>query len=256
MIKKMKKTKNQRFLSYPYLRSHMNKRGGHVGIVLSFVIFVTFLVFLYTITEPAIKVDKGKEDLLEFLKAELINEFKEDMTSITLKIEESVSENCVIIGFDEIKTEEKIVVKDDETDTLLESSFEDGKVRIKINGAENIKVYSSKEFENGNSLSGCAIIDEEEYKIGAVRTTEEMFEKKIMELEKEISNGGYEAVKERLKIPSGDEFGFVFENGTRDVIAKTKEKEITTNIFVEEIPIQYIDNQANKKPGFLKIKVW
>ncbi len=28
-----------------------NKRGSHVGVVVSFVIFVTFLIFLYTILD-------------------------------------------------------------------------------------------------------------------------------------------------------------------------------------------------------------
>jgi len=86
---------------------------------------------------------------------------------------------------------------------------------------------------------------------------EQIFESKIISLAEFIKDkNNYEAVKKRLEIPSGDEFGFIFEDGNREIIAKTEEKEITTNIFVEEIPIQYIDNQANKKPGFLRIKVW
>jgi hypothetical protein len=48
--------------------------------ILSFVIFVTFLVFLYSALEPAIKTQKEKDSLLDFLEVEIINNMTRDLT--------------------------------------------------------------------------------------------------------------------------------------------------------------------------------
>ena len=66
---------------------------------------------------------------------------------------------------------------------------------------------------------------------------------------------GYENLKDELKIPVGSEFGFSFTNRTSGVVG-TEEKNISTSIYAEEIPIQYIDGEANINPGFISIKVW
>lgn len=52
----------------------MNKKGSHVGMMLSFVIFITFIVFLYSILQPLLTMRQNKEFALESLKIELVNE--------------------------------------------------------------------------------------------------------------------------------------------------------------------------------------
>jgi len=65
----------------------------------------------------------------------------------------------------------------------------------------------------------------------------------------------YESIKDELKIPPGSEFGFslIYSNQTR---IGTEQKEISTNIYSEEIPVQYVDRQANINSGFINILVW
>ena len=72
-----------------------NKRGSHVGIVLSFVIFVTFLAFLYTIIEPTIKIQQDKESLLNYLKIELMETFSADLTSTSITINKSLPQRVL-----------------------------------------------------------------------------------------------------------------------------------------------------------------
>jgi len=251
----MNKTKNQRFLACPNRHSYLNKRASHVGVVLSFVIFITFIIFLYSITEPATNIDRGKQDLLNFLKIELVKDFSADLTEETIVIDKNIQDDCV-----RIDTEDDNLVSvavDEETGEVLESYFDGDKVEIKRGDSNDIKVYYSKEFSNGESISGCVDIGEDDYNLGLVRTTENIFESKIINFSGFIDNSqGYEEIKQKYKMATGDEFGFIFEDGERNVIVETKEKEVSTDIFVEEIAIQYVDNEAHIKPGFLKIKVW
>ncbi len=233
----------------------MNRKASHVGVVLSFVIFITFIIFLYSITEPATTVDRGKEDLLEYLKTELIRDFSADMTTETILIKDSVVSDCVRIDTED--GDLTTIAKDEETGNILESYFDGNKVEIKRNSATNLKVYYSEEFPEIYSSLGCTDLNEEDYEFGLVRTMEEIFESRILNFSNFINNSqGYDSIKEEYNIPPGSEFGFAFEDGNRNVLVETQDKDVSTDIYVNEVTIQYIDNEANIKPGFIRIKVW
>ena len=65
----------------------------------------------------------------------------------------------------------------------------------------------------------------------------------------------YTILKEELKIPFGTEFGFslVYSNGTKK---GTKEQDISANVYVREIPTQYIDANITILSGFINVEVW
>ena len=232
-----------------------NKRGTHVGVILSFLIFVTFLAFLYSITEPATRVSRDKLDLLEYLKVELLNKFSEDMSSVTVRIINTGS--CG--KFEDFGGLEELgVVVKDEAEEIVESYVE-------LNGDTEVSSYSglmkfyySTQFNRGSSLGCSSLIDSSDYEISIFRTTEQIFESKIINTSESIESipGYYEELKEELGVPFDDNFGFTFSNSTKDFITGTEEKDIGVDIYSEEIPIQYIDDKANINPGFLNIRVW
>jgi hypothetical protein len=129
----------------------------------------------------------------------------------------------------------------------------DDKVRVDNNNAKLIKIYYSEEFEiNPGSDDSCG--GEGDYGLGLVRTEEHIFESKIQAMVADF-DANYSEIKDRLNIAPGDEFGFSFTNESDDTI-NTPEKNVSVNIYVREVPIQYIDSEANIKPGFLNIRVW
>ncbi len=234
------------------------KKASHVGIVLSFVIFITFIIFIFSITEPLTTVERGKQDLLKFLRVELINEFSADMTAETIIIKNTTVPECVMINTEDASNL-VTVAKNEETGETLDSYFDGDKIKIKRNGAVQIKVYYSKKFINGQDISGCnnPITEGKDFDFGLVRTLKYVFNSSIVNFSQYISTSeNYDAIKARFGIPASDNFGFVFEDGERNIIVQTQEKEVSTDIYVEEVPIQYVDNEANIKPGFIKIKVW
>jgi hypothetical protein len=58
-----------------------------------------------------------------------------------------------------------------------------------------------------------------------------------------------------LKIPEGVNFGYgiILSNGTS---FETKGEELSTNIYMRERPIEYVDSNGNVLMGALKIKIW
>ena len=58
------------------------KKGSHVGVMLSFVIFITFVVFLFVIFESKINFFQDKESYLEFIEKALLEKFDSDLANI------------------------------------------------------------------------------------------------------------------------------------------------------------------------------
>ena len=108
-----------------------SKRGSHVGVVLSFVMFVTFLIFLYSILEPQLKVERDKEAFLEYLKRDLVQNFYEELTVVITKsvheLESQgnlVNQNCMSIPVGEIDVAGKNYLVRDSDENLVGGEFD------------------------------------------------------------------------------------------------------------------------------------
>lgn len=239
-----------------------DKKGSHVGVVLSFVIFITFLAFLYSVLEPRLKIQKDKESFLDYLRLEILERVSNNLISISVTIEKTNPQFCVQLDdfVSELNLNPVIMAKGTEGE-LFPTQISEENLQIDRGAGEEFffKIYSSEEFEeiSGGDFSPCkAYQKDEEYTIGLMRNDLYVFEKKIIELKEDYeSEDGYEDLKETLKIPKGTEFGFSFiqSNGT---ILEANGQEGATDIFVREIPIQYVDQEANTLLGTLNIKIW
>jgi hypothetical protein len=237
------------------------KRGSHVGIVLSFIIFVTFMFFLYTTLEPAIKIKEDKQFILNYLEIELIGKLSGSLTSITLVIGKDVNQDCIELEnfLDKELINKKLIVKNNleevlESKSLEESLFVDrGDDQVdffKIRVSEEFEEIEEGEMENCKELKE----DNEGYKIGSIKSNKYLFETRIIEL-KENYVSDYDSIKKELNISTGNEFGFdfIYNNGT---VVGTEIGETKRDIYIEEIPVQYVDKEANILPGVIRIKVW
>jgi len=253
-----------RFLANSKPLRALNKRGSHVGMVLSFVIFVTFLIFLYSILEPATKTQKDKQALLDYLKIELIERFSADLTSATVSTRggQENKYKCLEINYSILDIEDpqniSLVIYNEtrgpvsfkfEGDYLIIDKFGDGQQFFKI-------YYSEEPLNNSAGASVCeGIIKSDEWAtVGLIRTDEYIFETKIIDLINEYETS-YGNLKNELNIPIGSEFGFSFTYTNKTVIG-TSEKNVSTSVYAEEIPIQYIDREASVNSGFINIRVW
>ncbi len=59
----------------------ISKKGSHVGMMLSFGIFIIFLVFLYSILQPMIKIEQDKKLVLNDLIGGLVEMLDSDSTT-------------------------------------------------------------------------------------------------------------------------------------------------------------------------------
>lgn len=242
-----------------------NRSGSHVGIMLSFVIFITFLIFLYTIIKPVTDTGTDKRTTLEYLKLVIMENVSANFTSTSIQINESANPNkdCIIVeGLllpPGLNPPPYIIVKNEEGS--MEDIYYDaqGYANLKIDREDRdmtfFRIYNSPEFPLiGDETLNCDSVGIDEYKFGLIKSDTYLFEENLEELILEYDED-YEGLKEGLNIPDEIDFGFNFtkSDGTSESVGEAPQ---TANVYADDIPIQYIDSNANILPGNLKIKIW
>jgi hypothetical protein len=242
------------------------KIASHVGMMLSFAIFVTFIIFLYSITRPAINIGEDKSSILSYVETGIIKNTTANLTSVSLQIENpNPGQNCVVFqnflfGMSEsIDYYYNAIVKNESN--AIQPTYEN-LYDLKVNRLEKkntfFRIYFSPNFTKltKSSISPCSDLKENiDYKIGSITIDRYMFEKKIIQVV-DSYNQDYEKLKEELKIPVGNEFWFNFTKSDGTSMAPIQPDTQGANVFSNDIPIQYVDPNANIQSGFINIRVW
>lgn len=258
------------------------KRGSHVGRVLSFVIFIVFFVYFYSLLGPEIFVDTNKDYLTDYLEEEIKNNITGSIDSRTMTIDDSQSEKCVLLmDLLDYTEEERIAVEneDGENVTLRKEKDKDNVFLLREdNDNEFFKIYSSEEFEELQEekyprtppptpaippfTAGGTTCNQHTPKLyeGTNYTihTSGIKEGVLLSLFKKLKENyesDYEELKTYFNFPQANDFGFglELENGT---IIQTPEPDIKKNVYVQRMPVEYYTENTERKQGFLIIRVW
>jgi len=246
-----------------------SKKGSHVGVVVSFVVFVTFLIFLYTIIQPATARERDKSYVLDYLTLNIIGNSTGDITTMIANVQDADDKDCInlqnILSTDEPTPEGKI------PELMFEhlSFTSNGENFPYERSGQGILVQTGAWFDGvvtitmseditklEASVEGC---NPHPYTVGYIKTFSEIFETKMYELNESYYTD-YEALKIALGIPSGTEFNFYIYDSMRSeppiIKAENYEPPTDRSVFVQETPIQYLDENGNRMFRFLKVEVW
>lgn len=233
-----------------------NKKASHVGVILSFVIFVTFLIFLFSILGSPIKLPSNKEPLIDYLKVELTQKFSSNLTIVTIALGSPAGKDCVEIPNTIYNFSNLYLVVKNKSDNIVASKHQVGVATIDWSGGESFyKIFYSEDALDVPGSFSCS--DPYTLQLGnisSVRKSEYFNTDKIDDFFSNYTSD-YDALKAELNVPQNTEFGLSFTNATEDTIS-TEEIDAAIDIFSREIPIQYFDKSANVNSGFINIKVW
>ncbi len=236
------------------------KKGSHVGVIISFVVFITFLIFIFVALRPLLKTDREKEASLEYVQPRLLEYLSNDLTTAGFYLNNNVSLQQSCLKFINISlgqsglNESSLFVKNSLNNNLLFGwQSPSGDLTVQ-NTAQNrfFKIYFSSSISSQrSSLSGCQDINEGDYTAGLVKTEKKIFEKNIANAIASYKSD-YDALKQKIGI-SGTDFGFdfIYENGTA---IGTPENQNTAN--TKEASINYMSADLNSSYGKLIIKIW
>lgn len=235
----------------------INKKGSHVGIILSFVIFIFFVTSLYTILYPATQKKEEKRQILESASELLIKNMSYELISNVLNIE-SFTLQVTISCFSVPNISDKnVIVKKLGTSDIISSKIESNNLLIKWDTLKKFEIYHSEKFAASTaSLSSCSGIPQGEYNFGVTKTKKYVFIDDVDGIKKNYETE-YIQLKDSLSIPAGVEFWFEFVKDDGTKISPTK-PDIDSNIekYKKETIVEYFDSNANIKVGYLNFEVW
>ena len=234
------------------MKNLVGKKASHVGIVLSFIVFVTFVIFIFSVLEPRLRINLDKESLLDNIKIKFLDEVSAELSTIGIFINSAPGSGCELLlmslekvsGFD-------AVVKDNNGYIVGSKTQSESLLKIDWNQADNFyKVYSSEEnlydysFPSGTF---CVVTD---FKISSTRDDKYVFEKKLTEF---ITANNFDS----LNIPDGTGFDVMFEDADGNNLEGVgKEPPGSISVYSDRFSIQYFDDNADIKTGFITIRIW
>lgn len=240
-----------------------NKIGSHVGMMISFMIFIIFVVFLIAIFWPSLNVNSARETILESTKINLLNYFSSNLTTISVHIKstKNLLQNCVDFQQLTALTETGLTGSNmgikNSAGSLIGFEFKEVSNILGISSDKTnrfFRIYASLGISaTEGTYSACDILTANDYDIGLVRIESKIFEKSIKDAIVLYDNS-YSTLKQNLGV-TGGEFGFdfVYENGT---VIGTEKAPQGADISTTRVPIDYIDGNLDTHVGDLVIKAW
>jgi len=229
-----------------------NKRGSHVGMVLSFTLFITFLIFTYFIIGPPITL-KNEGQTIELIKKQVFEKLLEDVIVIRAYDVDNTN-GCVELTDPSYFSNPQVLAKnsnDIEIGSTISST-------ISVLGGEGfMKIYlTNSSFKKQTSWSGssCASILPKNI-IEEKRFTETGILNLI-----NLVNNSYEEMKEEFDIRN-EEFSIHFAYNDSYVVGEERTiihgyEQVKTDIYARTFNINYLDIHGNEKIGGLIIKAW
>jgi hypothetical protein len=227
------------------------KKGSHVGVIASFSIFMLFLVALYLIVEPTIKTQKDKRLILDYLNLRIKEEFSANFTTIVIANSSSSNRVCASFNKNEVGVNgQNAYAKDKNNDYIEIDNSNPNTLLVKWVGNESfIKIFFSEESFNSLPPTICANTSNN-YQIESTTKEKQLFEAKIV-----YGMSDFVSLKNTINISKENDWGmgFVYNNGTT---ISSGAIDTLREIYAQEMPITYIDRNANLVSGKLVVSIW
>jgi hypothetical protein len=185
----------------------MNKRGlSHIEFVVSFAIFVGFLVFAFVFFNP-LQSQRTLKSTMDYAWIEVSQEGKESMESYSVSIG-TINGNDFEIVINGVPLEYNASVEDINGNILPTHRDSTGKVyftRSSLND-EFFKIRYASSFDDGPIISGASLLAN--YVISSSETRDVYFESSFLRLN-ETYYSEYTSLKQDLNLPNRIEFGFI-----------------------------------------------
>lgn len=258
------------------------KRGGsHIGFILSFAIFVIFIIFLFIIIAPANKRKTQRDFILDKLSDDIVENVTGELTTFEINVNPSFPlgpDNCFVFT-PPIKAEE-VVVKDyigDIVPTRRRTGIGSDEIHIK-----RINPISDKFFHffiadnipepNDESFGYCDSneLTEPFYNLGQINSQEYILKWYVEGIHifpseytglVEHYNNNYDGLKKHFGVPELYDFYFTFEDAGGNLVEPNSHAGLdnppdSEEVFVKELSLNYIDEEANINRGLLIVKLW
>jgi hypothetical protein len=222
----------------------MKKAISHIEIILSFVIFVGFLIVILAIFNP-FKAADGSRTSLDILERGIKNYANVEVASVTIKL--NVLENGCFYFDSNLSN---IVVRD-KNNNFAEGYYNDGKIYI-LGEDDFYHIYSSEEFSERTFSGSCHEIFD--YKLGIAENYNFISNVSLINFVKEY-NQEYEKLKNKIGMTNDFSFN-IQETGGDMLLSVSKTIPKNVRVIARDIPIQIVYSTGEFKTAILNIRTW
>jgi len=226
----------------------MNKKGiSHIEMILSFVIFMGFLIFVLSIFQPFKTEEKGDINL-DTLEREILDKIVVNVESFSINLVSK--KDCFYFPY----STDKVAVKDEDGE-IVEGYSSGGNIFIR-SSKQFFYIYSSNEFIEKSFSGSCNALKETDYSLGLFKTLKMASSIKLEQLQQDYTQD-YENTKKVLEIPASQEFSFSVRDtlGT-NLLGVEKQVPRTEKVLARDVPIQISYPDGNFKYAVLNIRTW
>ena len=237
------------------------KKGiSHVEMILSFVIFVGFLIFLIAIFKPFSIEQKGV--YTENIERSILDYASVNITFLAIKVSNvPIDKTCFEFEykFSSPPYPQKNIIVKNSSEIYFKTEKQGN--NINIQGGNNFYyILSSETFTENSFIPGAchdAIVA-----LGLSREYKMLSYQKIEDIKNRYSND-YNALAQELGIPASKSFSFSIRDNQNNFILRTEEPKGKFTVTARDIPVQIIHENSNYGSvagnityAKLNIKVW
>ena len=229
------------------------KAQSHVEMILSFVIFIGFLVALFVILNP-LKPRHLSQTNLDITESSLIKNWTASYTIVSLTLKSGVDPGIDFSVDNSLNLNGNLFAKDEIGDYVQASIFPSTKINID-HKPENrhYKLYVSDVFDF-SSFSSSTPLSSGEYTFGAINSGEAiLFESIEQTIEK--YNEDYDGLRQELNLNNDFAF-FVYDLEGSLVLNATRFIPQVVEVNAKDIPIVTINKTAGQENLVLNLQVW
>ncbi len=211
------------------MKSVLNRKKGasHVEIVISFILFVSFVLFAIYFFKP-VNSDRVVDTTLDYTYREVIKNASSSLEIHNVKLNRATPEgaqnNYWVIDLDYV--EDFKVVAFDPSGNRVNAEYGSGKITLETSSADFVELRLNEDLEEmgpGGGNSGT-----NSYELGSHISKNILTEKKLLLLNQTYFEN-YDSLKEQFNLPRRANFGFEFSGGDLEISAR---KEIPENFEV------------------------
>jgi hypothetical protein len=218
----------------------------HVEMLISFIIFVSFIVFMFIAFKP-LRISEQKDSSLALTESKIQDYIARNLTVTSVKLN-SASSGCYSLP---ISLTNPVIVKDTSGD-LVTANHDPSKVYFSSAGSF-YQIYSGEGLVESPSVGSCSSLGPADYTISSRKLYQIP---SIMSLSDLFSNysENISALKETLNLKN--DFNILLKKDNNIIFEGQSYKPNSVDIMARDIPIQLYDENASITSAILNVQVW
>ncbi len=232
----------------------MSKRGlSHIEFVVSFVIFIGFIVFAFVFFNP-LQSQRTLRSTMDYAWLEVSEEGREDIEVYSISILPSFSLQLMQIAIGGVPLNYNASVEDIDGVPIPTHRDSSGIVYFDRGGKDFFKIKYSPAINNGIPISGTTPIGNNQYVISSSEAKEIYFENLFLELNQSYYSD-YAGLKHDLNLPNRMEFGFIITFDGYQINAVNQIPE-GIEVLSKNDRVEIIRNSGERQYAEVTVLVW